>query len=181
MKPASTADGEKYGRFEDTHDVLYFTYGSLKKGFPNFEDHADILSDFIGDAKTRQSFPLVVPFEPSCTNPHCPYLHRMAALLDIRGKGHRIRGELYKIKIEDLEKLDKLEGYVGPNMEENIYLRKKITVLLDNDICEAYTYFIADTETHLDFLKAGTAEMINNYSLDMAKGDLKPGWEEPSS
>ena len=181
MKPASTADGEQYGRFEDTHDVLYFTYGSLKKGFPNFEDHADILSDFIGDAKTRQSFPLVVPFEPSCTNPHCPYLHRMAALLDIRGKGHRIRGELYKIKIEDLEKLDKLEGYVGPNMEENIYLRKKITVLLDNDICEAYTYFIADTETHLDFLKAGTAEMINDYSLDMAKGDLKPGWEEPSS
>ena len=83
--------------------------------------------------------------------------------------------------IEDLEKLDKLEGYVGPNMEENIYLRKKITVLLDNDICEAYTYFIADTETHLDFLKAGTAEMINDYSLDMAKGDLKPGWEEPSS
>ena len=53
-------------------------------------------------------------------------------------------------------------------------------MLLDNDICEAYTYFIADTETHLDFLKQGTAEMINNYSLDMAKGELKPGWEEPS-
>ena len=180
MKPASTADGEKYGRLVETQDVLYFTYGSLKKGFPNFDDHADILNNFIGEAKTRQSFPLVVPFEPSCTNPHCPYLHRMAALLDIRGKGHRIRGELYRIKSDDLQKLDKLEGYVGPNMDENIYLRKKITVLLDNDICEAYTYFIADTETHLDFLKQGTAEMINNYSLDMAKGELKPGWEEPS-
>ena len=180
MKPASTADGEKYGRLAETEDVLYFTYGSLKNGFPNFDDHADILNNFIGDAKTRQSFPLVVPFEPSCTNPHCPYLHRMAALLDIRGKGHRIRGELYRIKSDDLQKLDKLEGYVGPNMDENIYLRKKITVLLDNDICEAYTYFIADTETHLDFLKQGTAEMINNYNLDMAKGELKPGWEEPS-
>ena len=42
MKPASTADGEKYGRLVETQDVLYFTYGSLKKGFPNFNDHADI-------------------------------------------------------------------------------------------------------------------------------------------
>lgn len=103
----------------------------------------------------------------------------MAALLDIRGKGHRIRGELYRIKSEDLKKLDKLEGYIGRNMEDNVYVRKKITVLLDNEICEAFTYFIADTELHLNHLNTETAEMINNYSLDMAEGELKPGWDEP--
>ncbi|MBH68408.1 MAG: hypothetical protein CMM58_08650 [Rhodospirillaceae bacterium] len=179
IKAAESSIGDHYGRYQNSSGELYFTYGSLKKGFPNHTAHADILKNFIGPAKTRQSFPLVVPDEPSCSNPNCPYLHRMAALLDVRGKGHRIRGELYEIKKEDLEKLDKLEGYIGRNMENNVYVRKKITILLHDEICEAFTYFIADTETHLGHLKEQKAEMINEYSLDMAKGELKPGWEGP--
>ena len=64
-------------------------------------------------------------------------------------------------------------------MENNVYVRKKITILFDNKICEAFTYFIADTETHLSYLKEQKAEMMNEYNLDMAEGELKPGWEGP--
>ena len=104
----------------------------------------------------------------------------MAALVEIRGKGHRIRGELYRIKTNDLKTLDALEGFEGTNMSNNVYVRKKITVLLDNNAYQAFTYFIADSESHMDAVNEGTAEMINNYELDMALGDLKPGWEDPA-
>ena len=62
-------------------------------------------------------------------------------------------------------------------MSNNVYVRKRITVLLDNNAYQAFTYFIADPESHMDAVNEGMAEMINNYELDMAVGDLKPGWE----
>jgi hypothetical protein len=65
-------------------------------------------------------------------------------------------------------------------MSNNVYVRKKITVLLDNNAYQAFTYFIADSESHMDSVNAGTAEMINNYELDMAVGDLKSGWGDPT-
>jgi gamma-glutamylcyclotransferase (GGCT)/AIG2-like uncharacterized protein YtfP len=105
----------------------------------------------------------------------------MAALVEIRGKGHRIRGELYRVKTEDLKTLDALEGFEGTNMSNNVYVRKKITVLLDDKTYQAFTYFIADSESHMDAISKGKAEMINNYELDMAVGDLKPGWEDPTN
>jgi gamma-glutamylcyclotransferase (GGCT)/AIG2-like uncharacterized protein YtfP/glutaredoxin-related protein/3-polyprenyl-4-hydroxybenzoate decarboxylase len=179
IKSAVTAFGDQYTKYENTEGELYFTYGSLKKGFPNHAAHADILCDFIGEAKTRQSFPLVIPQEPSCSNPNCPYLHRMAALVEVRGMGHRIRGELYRVSEQGLDELDQLEGFVGKNMDDNIYIRKKITVLLDNARYEAFTYFIADPDTHLDAVRDGTAAMAREYAADMAIGELKPGWEDP--
>ena len=179
IEPIEALVNDQYVKFNNSEGELYFTYGSLKRGFPNYDAHKDILSECLGEAKTRQSFPLVVPYEPSCSNPNCPYLHRMAALVEIRGKGHRIRGELYRIKADDLKTLDALEGFEGTNMSSNVYVRKKITVLLDNKTYQAFTYFIADPESHMDAVNEGTAEMINNYELDMAVGDLKPGWEDP--
>ena len=181
IKPIKALAGDQYVGFNNTEGELYFTYGSLKKDFPNYAAHEDILNNYLGEAKTRQSFPLVVPYEPSCSNPNCPYLHRMAALVEIRGKGHRIRGELYRVKAEDLKTLDALEGFEGTNMSNNVYVRKKITVLLDDKTYQAFTYFIADSESHMDAISKGKAEMINNYELDMAVGDLKPGWVDPTN
>ena len=103
----------------------------------------------------------------------------MAALVEVRGMGHRIRGELYRVSEQGLDELDQLEGFVGKNMDDNIYIRKKITVLLDNARYEAFTYFIADPDTHLDAVRDGTAAMAREYAADMAIGELKPGWEDP--
>lgn len=160
---------------EETY--LYFTYGSLKKGFPNHDAHKDVLGTFVGDARTRQAMPLVVQKEPGCENPNCPYLHRMAALVDIKGRGHQVDGEVYRITASDLHALDKLEGYHGPASTENVYLRKKISVMVGNDIEQAYTYVIAQPAAHLAALESGTAETLPRYTREMAQGELKSGFE----
>lgn len=43
----------------------YFTYGSLKRGFPNHEDLAKHLMNFTGPATTVKPYPLVIPHEPA--------------------------------------------------------------------------------------------------------------------
>lgn len=68
--------------------TYYFTYGSLKRGFPNHENESNHLQNFVGKAKTVEAYPLVVPFEKSCKNPNCPYLHQQGKESLIFGNGH---------------------------------------------------------------------------------------------
>ena len=156
---------------------LYFTYGSLKRGFPNHEANAEHLGTFIGPAKTRQVMPLIVQKEPRCDNPNCAYLHRMATLVDLKGSGQQVEGEVYRVTVAGLRALDQLEGYHGPASTENVYLRKKITVVVEGAVEHAYAYVTADAAPHLAALEAGEADTVAVYTEDMARGDLKPGFE----
>jgi len=160
---------------------LYFTYGSLKKGFPNHDAHADVLDDFVGQAVTRQPMPLVVPKEPFCDNPNCAYLHRMATLVDRKGTGRPIKGEVYRVTSDGLKELDKLEGFHGPGAADNVYVRKRINVLMDGVKKPAYVYVIANPEKYLAELESGASELVDEYSIDMATGTLKPGYEAAAS
>ncbi len=155
---------------------LYFTYGSLKKGFPNHDAHAEVLDDFVGEAVTRQRMPLIVPHEPHCDNPNCGYLHRMATLVDQKGRGEPIRGEVYRVSSSGLKELDKLEGYHGPGSPENVYVRKRINVLMDGVKKPAYVYVIAHPTKYLDQWADGTSGIVAEYTLDMATGTPKPGF-----
>lgn len=172
---ASAPSGPEEVADEPTY--LYFTYGSLKRGFPNHDAHAQVLGEFVGSATTRQAMPLVVQKEPRCDNPNCPYLHRMAALVDIKGRGHPVRGEVYRVTAAGLSELDKLEGYHGPASTENVYLRKKITIAIGDEIDHAYAYVTANPGAHLAALENGEAEALPEYTADMARGELKPGYE----
>lgn len=156
---------------------LYFTYGSLKKGFPNHEAHAEVLDDFVGPAATRQPMPLIVPKEPFCDNPNCAYLHRMATLVDRKGSGRPVKGEVYRVTSGGLKELDKLEGYHGPGAAENVYVRKRINVLMDGVKKPAYVYVIANPQKYLAELDSGASELVDEYTIDMATGTLKPGYE----
>ncbi|WP_170356957.1 flavoprotein [Ruegeria arenilitoris] len=160
---------------------LYFTYGSLKKGFPNHDAHADVLDDFVGQAVTRQPMPLIVPKEPFCDNPNCAYLHRMATLVDRKGTGRPIKGEVYRVTSGGLKELDKLEGFHGPGAADNVYVRKRINVLMDGVKKPAYVYVIANPEKYLAELESGASELVDEYSIDMATGTLKPGYEAAAS
>jgi gamma-glutamylcyclotransferase (GGCT)/AIG2-like uncharacterized protein YtfP/glutaredoxin-related protein/3-polyprenyl-4-hydroxybenzoate decarboxylase len=171
----SINEGEPGHQTDKTY--LYFSYGSLKRGFPNFEAHANILHDFSGVGVTRQRMPLVVQLEANCSNPNCPYLHRMAALVDVRGKGLQIQGEVFRVDRAGLKALDTLEGYSGPGDPENVYERKTIAVQLDGEIVKAFVYFAANSRPHLQELQDGLAETVAEYTLDMAKGEVKPGFE----
>lgn len=156
---------------------LYFTYGSLKKGFPNHDAHAEVLDDFVGEAITRQRMPLIVPHEPFCDNPNCGFLHRMATLVDQKGRGKAVRGEVYRVSSTGMKELDKLEGYHGPNSPENVYVRKRINVLINGVKKPAYTYVIAHPTKYLDEWEQGTSGIVAEYTLDMATGTPKPGFQ----
>ncbi|MGV6802571.1 MAG: flavoprotein [Ruegeria sp.] len=156
---------------------LYFTYGSLKKGFPNHDAHAEVLDDFVATATTRQPMPLIVPKEPFCDNPNCAYLHRMATLVDRKGTGRPIKGEVYRVTSAGLKELDKLEGYQGPGAADNVYVRKRINVVMDGVKKPAYVYVIANPGKYLAELEKGTSELVDEYTIDMATGTLKPGYE----
>lgn len=156
---------------------LYFTYGSLKQGFPNHEAHSRVLNDFVGPARTRQPMPLIVPNEPFCDNPNCGFLHRMATLVDQQGMGKQVSGEVYRVTESGLHELDKLEGYHGPGSPKNVYIRKKINVIVDGVMKPAYAYVIAEPEKYMQNWRDGKSEVISDYTLDMAQGEPKPGFE----
>eukprot|EP00116_Pleurobrachia_bachei_P001663 sb/3461925/ len=78
--------------------LVQIQYGTLKRGFPNSHLTKDLKN--IGDGQLAYKMPLVIG--SSC---HIPYL------LPKVGTGHQVRGEVYEVNQEELNLLDKLEGY----------------------------------------------------------------------
>ena len=85
--------------FNSIHEEteLIFVYGSLKRGFHN--EGLLYNAKSLGKAKTVKKYPLVIT-----KNPHYPYLVKE------EGKGYEIIGELYRVRRDELEKLDQFEG-----------------------------------------------------------------------
>lgn len=158
---------------------LYFTYGSLKRGFPNHEDNKDVLKDFVGVATTTQALPLIVQKEPKCDNEDCKYLHRMATLVDKQGEGRHVIGEVYRVTAQGLEKLDKLEGYDRNRPKsENKYVRRKTKVEVKGRTETVFCYFIQDPSEYQKSLENNQSEMLSEYTMDMAKGPLKEKYRQ---
>ena len=55
-----------------------------------------------------ERFPLVVPKEPACSNPNCKFLHRQASLIFVKGKGERVKGEIFEV---DEAAIDRCYGH----------------------------------------------------------------------
>merc|ERR1719401_2219273 len=86
-----------------------FVYGTLKRGFTNYQRYLGLAeergkAEFIGEAVTLESFPLVV--RPA----HMPPATCGPVLMDCPGKGHPIRGEVFLVDDSTLEAMDILEG-----------------------------------------------------------------------
>ncbi|KAK4366410.1 hypothetical protein RND71_014290 [Anisodus tanguticus] len=99
-----------------TDSRLIFSYGTLKRGFPNHRLMENLIGAgdviCIGEYTTVGTFPLV------CGPYGIPYL------INIRGSGHRVRGELYKVNSSGIIPLDDLEG-----IEIGHYERLPVTVV----------------------------------------------------
>jgi gamma-glutamylaminecyclotransferase len=103
---------------------LLFTYGTLKRGFPNHDVMQRAGGLYLGSAETLENLPLIFQ--------HYPYI------LDLPGEGHRIRGEVFLIsKPEGWALLDHLEDHPFE------YERRLRTVLLGREKVPvpAYIYF----------------------------------------
>lgn len=80
-----------------------FVYGTLKRGEPNHHwltRNDNGYAHFVGEGTTVEKFPLVVG-----TRYNIPFL------LDKRGTGHNIQGEIYEVDKKMFANLDVLEDY----------------------------------------------------------------------
>ena len=71
--------------------VPYFAYGTTRQGFANHRRYADLLGERVARVRTASAHAVVVPHRAACSNPGCPYLHRMAALVSASSRSRRGR------------------------------------------------------------------------------------------
>ncbi|KAL5703585.1 hypothetical protein ACHQM5_022115 [Ranunculus cassubicifolius] len=99
---------------------LIFTYGTLKRGFPNHVLMQDLIrtnnAAYLGVYRTVKNYPLV------CGPWRVPFL------LNFPDSGERIWGELYAVSEHGLSLLDELEG-----TSRNHYERLPIEVSCDDN------------------------------------------------
>ncbi|XP_045208146.2 putative gamma-glutamylcyclotransferase CG2811 [Mercenaria mercenaria] len=116
---------------ETYHKV--FVYGTLKKGQPNEYFMNMIPSvEYLGTAETRTKYPLIIGGE-----------WNLPMLLNREGEGKTVKGEVYRVDKDALERLDQFEGH------PDFYERTEIDVNLTNDdevlsTVKCWTYFIKD-------------------------------------
>ena len=72
---------------------LYFAYGTTRSGFTHHRRLG--LGMPLGHFRTVEPYAVVVPHQAACSNPGCPHLHRMAAL--VPGFGIHAEGEVFEV------------------------------------------------------------------------------------
>ena len=101
-----------------------FVYGTLKHGFTN---HFYLQNaKYLGKAQTLFAYPLIAPKKIY------PYL------VDSKGVGKIVKGELYEVDIATLKRIDRLE-------EVPRYYKRGLIDVVDESgkRHKAYTYFVA--------------------------------------
>ena len=130
-----------------THRV--FVFGTLKEGFPNFTVNKGVRVP--GAFRTLDRFPLFLVGER-----HVPWM------LDLRGEGERVVGEVYEVDDAALAAMDQLER-VG---EPDGYRRVPIRVEGDGAPIEVFAYL--KFAPHLVRSEARLGP-IEEYTLDHAR------------
>lgn len=100
--------------------VAYFAYGTTQKGFAQHRRFAELLGEPVGRVRTVSAHAVVVPRRAACSNPGCPYVHRMAALVP-GVKPLRAEGDLFVIPGDAVAALDRLEtgaGFASPYVRD---------------------------------------------------------------
>jgi|TARA_B100000795_G_scaffold236855_1_gene197199 gamma-glutamylaminecyclotransferase len=103
-------DGVWYSKTNVLQDNLVAVYGTLKKGFGNYNAYLTN-SKHLGSGVTNEKYPLVVD--------GLPYLLPQA------GVGHNVKVDVFKVSDVTFKKLDQLEGH------PRWYKRKQIEINMD--------------------------------------------------
>ncbi len=119
------------------HEI--FVYGTLKKGFANHDGYL-ASSIFVGNAITMKKYPMILQ---SPAYPH---------LVNIKGEGYHIKGEVYSVDDVVLSSLDELEGYPEHYYRECIDVR-----LTDGVVKKTMVYFCSDCKDYKRY------EMISEF------------------
>lgn len=154
----------------NSHCHTIFVYGTLKRGFTNYERYLGIAeshgkASFVGSATTVDAYHLVVR-PRHVLPPSCPPI-----LMDSSAKGHQVHGEVYCMDDSTLEALDILEG-----IRTGYYYRRQVKVCLVNGkelLCEAYFYPVKEELLELDALPSYLAEHHALYRPSAFKEEIK--------
>ncbi|RWS19729.1 gamma-glutamylaminecyclotransferase-like isoform X1, partial [Leptotrombidium deliense] len=138
-----------------SNETVLFVYGTLKRGQPNHRylvDRNTGYCRFVSEAKTEEKWPLVI-----ASKYNIPYL------LNTKGVGKRVHGEVYYVDEKKLKTLDEFEGY------PEYYEKFEIAVELYSFHCEelrlrkmfAWAYILTDFDEKL--LKYDKYEKYDAY------------------
>lgn len=122
-KAAKKADAKKSLESKKIPQISHtiFVYGTLKKDFHNYHYLKD--SEFVGEAESVEKWAMIgkdLPF---------PYLLHKDSI-----KGHKIKGEVYRVTQSTFEAIEQLEGY------PTHYKRDYINVTVGNTVIVCTTY-----------------------------------------
>jgi len=151
--------------------VRYFAYGTTQKGFAHHRQFADLLGEPAARVRTESAHAVVVPRQAACSNPGCPYVHRMAVLVPGFAP-RRVEGDLFLISDAAISVIDRLEtgsaGLQGP------YMRERIAVVsLESDskyVAEAYV--AREPGRWQALVTIGQADVLETYPRDLATGEV---------
>lgn len=118
--------------------TLVFVYGTLKQGFPNAATNRG--QRVAGAATTLDPWPLYLVSE-RCV----PWL------IDRKGDGVRVIGELYEVDDDALAAMDRLERIDAPDG----YRRRNIAVSVEGEMREAQVYLKEPEQLSPEDIKAG--------------------------
>ncbi len=122
---------------------LCFVYGTLRRGCGNHHVMQRAGGEFVGQAALSDRYPLVVD--------GLPYL------LPIKGKGHHVVGELYRIpRVSGWRVLDRLEGH------PNFYRREAVGCSMGDEELVTWIYFLNRGYGHLTHLQP-----VREYSRNL--------------
>ncbi|KAL8095544.1 putative gamma-glutamylcyclotransferase At3g02910 [Apium graveolens] len=141
-----------------TNQTLIFTYGTLKRGFPNHNLLAEMLSSgdaaFLGVYTTADKLPLVCG----------PY--KVPFLLNFPGSGNQVTGELYSVSDKALVRIDELEG-----VSTGHYQRMPVR-LSSGTLAQAY---YGHHDYAMDLWKRNGELGFESYTEMQAKGYVRRG------
>jgi len=115
--------------------MLVFVYGTLKRSERNHSVILGLNGKFITTTETVDKYPMVLEKEPF------PYL------FEEPGTGEKIRGEIFDIPVEHLNKLDQFEG------SPDLYYRGTIVVILNGVNTLVSVYFASHKRRNKNFLR----------------------------
>jgi gamma-glutamylaminecyclotransferase len=153
------------------HKNLIFSYGTLKRGFPNYSIMEDINASFIADAVTKHKYPLL-----QTGKWNAPFLIHQK---NYPGSFH-VRGELFEVDKNGMSVLDEFEG-----VNNRYYKRLKIEIQQiaeeGNNISKsAWCYFRFQNSAHLLANSSRFLPFFGNEELKKyTPVHLRPsGWKE---
>jgi gamma-glutamylcyclotransferase (GGCT)/AIG2-like uncharacterized protein YtfP len=153
----------------DAGRVPYFAYGTTQQGFAHHRRFVDLLGEPIGRFRTAAAHAVVVPERAACSNPGCPYVHRMAAL--VPGFAPlRVEGDLFLIDDAAAGEIERLET----GARDGPYVGRPVTVVgLDGARSyQARAYVAREPARWRALVELGQAEALERYPSELATGEL---------